>query len=667
MTIPSLHSDFMDKIFAPDSSALTPELLFSRSALNDVFAFYGILTKRGELIELHGRAFERTSVDSSLLIGRKFSETVFWQSSEYTPKSLEIAVADAAQGVKTKSLLDFRISADEKLFVELHLQPSPEFGSERIFFYAYDVTEQEKQIEHYRQRSEQLLFAAESAEIGLWSWNLTNNTVYSTPKCSEIFEIPPFQEIVYQDFIKIIHPDDRARVEEILEFSQAHGTEYDEKFRVVYADGRVEWIEASGKTFLDEAGTPQKMMGVVANVTKQKQFEDDLEKVYDREKKARDEAEDANRSKDFFLAFVSHELRSPLNAILGWSKILLSRKVDDETQKNALETIERSARSQAKLINDLVDSARIASGKLRLEFQPVDLVELLKSVYHSQKPLTDAKHINFTYNSPKSEISIIGDTVRLQQIFNNLISNSIKFTPTGGSISIDVSAAENVAQITIRDDGQGISSESLPRIFRQFSQADDNETVQKQGLGLGLSIVKILVEKHNGTVRAESAGIGQGSSFTVTLPLSVGENLTKSVEAEPQNDKPLENIKVLLVEDDPDSREVLQIFLEQCGARVTGADSAHEAVEKLTEHADILPDIIISDLAMPGEDGYSLISRIRKMPENKGGKVPAIALSAFATGENKRKAFESGFQTYTTKPFDADLLIKEILDLVKPH
>ena len=635
--------------------------------LHKIFAFYGVLNKQGSLVELKGKIFERTNLNPSLLIGQKFSETVFWQSSEFTPKTLEAAIADAANGLTTKSLLDFRLSFEEKLFVELNLNPSNDRAVDEIYFHAYDVTNQERQIEYHRQRSEQLLFAAESAEIGLWSWNLQDNTVYSTPKCNEIFEIPPFQEIQYDNFIEIIHPDDRVRIEAILESSQTKGTEYDEKFRVVYADGTIEWISASGKTFLDETGTPLKMMGVVCNISKQKQFEEDLERVYDRERKARDEAEDANRSKDFFLAFVSHELRSPLNAILGWSKILLSKKVDEETQKNALETIERSARSQSKLINDLVDSARIASGKLRLEFQPLNLYQTLKSVYHSQKPLTDAKNITLTLDAQSEEVPVIGDVTRLQQIFNNLISNSIKFTPSGGSISINLTNTSNMTKVVIKDNGQGINPDSLPFIFRQFSQANDNQSVNKQGLGLGLSIVKVLVEKHNGAVRAESAGIGLGSSFTVSLPIAVGETLQTAAKPAQFDAKPLENITILLVEDDADSREVMQLFLEQCGAQVIGAESAAAAVNLLSALENNLPDIIVSDLAMPGEDGYSLISRLRQSSEKQGGQIPAIALSAFTTGENKRKALECGFQKYTTKPFDPDLLIKEILDLVRPN
>jgi CheY-like chemotaxis protein len=353
---------------------------------------------------------------------------------------------------------------------------------------------------------------------------------------------------------------------------------------------------------------------------------------------------------------------------MGWSKILLTKKVDEETQTNALETIERSARAQAQLINDLVDSARITSGKLRLEFHPANLYEIVKTVYHSQKPTAESKNIDLQFKFDGEEIPVFADAGRLQQVFNNLISNALKFTPAGGEILISAQTVKDWAKITVKDNGRGINPESLPNIFRQFSQGNESGLPDKGGLGLGLSIVKILVEKHNGTVQAESGGIGQGSSFTVSLPLFKANQTTsddRDSEMERGDEKPLRKIKILLVEDDDDSREVLALFLEQCGAEVKTAESTKSAMRLMENSANDLPDVIISDLAMPDEDGYSFISRIRKLPRSNGGNISAIALSAFATNENKQKAFELGFQKYNTKPFEPDLLVQEILSLVK--
>jgi PAS domain S-box-containing protein len=650
--------------YSPGGSKKVSSFFYAEtpSVFENVFAFFGVVNNKGYLIDLRGRIFEQTNLNPELLIGQKFSETVFWQSSEHTAKILEKSIEDAAEGNVSKTLLDFRISSDNKLVVELNLHPSK--NAEEIFFCGYDVSEREREIEYHRQRSEQLLYAAESADIGLWSWDLTDNTVYSTPHCNELFETSAYDSLVYDSFVSVLHPEDRERVEIVLQQSQTDGSEYDEQFRVVYSDGRIEWISARGKTFLDDEGTPQKIMGVVRKITEQKAAEKDLATVYVREKRARDEAEDANRAKDFFLAFVSHELRSPLNAILGWSKILLTKNVDENTQKSALETIERSARAQAQLINDLVDSARITSGKLRLEFHPINLYEVVKAAFHALKPSAENKNIAFEFISAAEEVPIFADAGRLQQVFNNLISNSIKFTPENGKITINLETSGNSAKVVVRDTGQGIKPESLPFIFRQFSQPDEETSHSKGGLGLGLSIVKILVEKHNGTVQAESEGAGQGSTFTVNLPLTEKNEEPVEVESETSqiNERPLKGINILVVEDDEDSREVLTLFLEQSGARVQSAESAKAAMDVLQASPTDFPNVIISDLAMPDEDGYSLISRIRELPH---GDISAIALSAFATKDNKQKAFEVGFQKYNTKPFEPDLLIREILSLVK--
>ena len=409
------------------------------------------------------------------------------------------------------------------------------------------------------------------------------------------------------------------------------------------------------------------MTAVIRKITEQKLADEELVRVYDREKKARDEAEEANRAKDFFLAFVSHELRSPLNAILGWSKILLSRPVDEDTRRSALETIEKSARSQAKLINDLVDSARVASGKISLEYRPTNLHEIVKVSFISQKPAADIRKINLEFNSDTDDVTIFGDANRLQQVFVNLISNSIKFTDEGGNISVNLSKRDDFAEVTVSDNGRGISLDSLPNIFRQFSQVQPTQDLSKGGLGLGLSIVKILVGKHGGTVSATSPGLGHGSTFTVRLPLRTGEaafhDAAESVQ--PNESLALNGLHILVVEDDNDSREVLQLFLEQTGASVESVPSAKDAMSVFERPANSLPDVMISDLAMPEEDGYSLIARIRQLPSEKGGKIPAIALSAFATNESKQRAIECGFDYYSSKPFEPDMLTSDILNVLR--
>lgn len=649
-----------------DNTAFVPNL-FTEEVLENLFAFFGTLSAEGFVLSLKGKVFERTETNPELLIGQRFAETVYWQSSEFTSGILEKAIEEAANGQKSKTLLDFRINAEEKLIIELFLYPLENEKSRKIFFCAQDVTVREKEIEFYKQRAEHLLYAAENADIGLWFWDLVEDKIFSTPKCNELFEVPANEQITLLSIADIVHPEDRERVEAAILESQTYGRDYDSEFRIIHADGSISWITTKGKTYLDGEGKPFSMMGVVRGITEKKTASQELSKIYESEKKARDEAEEANRTKDSFLAIVSHELRSPLNAILGWTKILLTKNVDADTQRNALETIERSARSQAKLIEDLVDSARISSGKLRLEFRPTNLFEVIKNVYNSQKPSAEAKEIALEFSADIDKIYVFGDMVRLQQIFTNIVSNSIKFTPEGGEVAVNVSVADGKATISVKDSGQGISKEALPRIFRQFAQGDEKTSNDRSGLGLGLSISKILIDKHNGTIRAQSEGIGQGSEFTVELPLLVTEDEISAEikKSKPGEEKLLENVKILIVEDDPDSRQVLQLVLEQSGALVESAESAKDALRALDAAKQDLPDVIVSDLAMPVEDGYALINQIRRRAENEGGKIPAIALSAFAAGENKQKAYSCGFQKYHTKPFEPDVLIEDILQVLK--
>ncbi|MGQ0542603.1 MAG: ATP-binding protein [Blastocatellia bacterium] len=637
------------------------------SVFDNVFDLYGILDEKGIVVSLTGKIFRKTTADPKLLVGQRFSETVFWQSSENTPKILDRAIATTKSGEITKLLLDFRISADEKIAVELHIQLLFDEQLEpQLFIAGQEVESRTTRVENYKKESEQLLLAAENAEIGLWSWDFSENRIFSTPRCNELFEIAAYEELTYEGFLKVIHPDDKEVVREFLRKSLVDGTKYEEEFRVVYTNGTTEWVSAEGKTFLDDDNKPQRMMGVVRKTTEQKLAAEELTRVYDREKNARAEAVEANRAKDFFLAFVSHEIRSSLNAIIGWSKILLTKDVDDNTRRSALETIERSARSQTKLINDLVDSARVASGKLRLEYRPTNLADTVRGSFDAQKPAADAANLKYEFIADRPMIPVLGDSGRLHQVFGNLISNALKFTPEGGEVFVRVQTGDEMVTVTVSDNGKGIGPEALPNIFRQFSQGDLDHTNVNLGLGLGLSIVKILVERHGGVVSVQSEGIGKGAVFSVSLPLHTGSGGLPAVERTKAtlSSRPLAGLSIFIVEDNVDSREVLQMFLEKSGASVMSAETAKTAFRILTENRDNLPDLIISDLAMPDEDGYSLIARIRRLPVEEGGIIPAIALSAFANDESRHRAFDAGFQRYATKPFDHGPLVNEILDLV---
>jgi PAS domain S-box-containing protein len=632
----------------------------------ELFDLYGTLDREGRVITVSGRIFELTSTDPELLEGQKFSETVFWQSSRNTPNTLNGAIARAAGGEKADIVIDFRAGVGKKIPLDISVLPYPGSDGNTIFVCGRELSREGENVTQQSLESEQLLNAAENAEIGLWYWDFAADRIHSTRQCNELLGLPPYETLSLENVLGVIHPGDRFRVNGFLDDSRSRGIKYEEEFRVVSPDGDVEWIAAEGKSLLDSNGRPERMMGILRRVTEQKIAADELSRVYDREKKARDEAVEANRAKDWFIAFVSHELRAQLNPILGWSNILLKREVDDKTRHDALETIQKSANVQAKLINDLVDSVRVASGKIRLEYRPTNLVELVRSSVRANKPDAESRSITLEFSTVEDGVTVFGDANRLQQVFGNIISNAIKFTPEGGRVLVDVGRSGSAAKVTITDTGRGISPRALPNIFRQFSQGDFEEGRSSAGgLGLGLSIAKILAERHGGTIEAKSDGVGQGSQFTVTLPLTDAAEvpITKTPARETPL-KPLDGFRIMVVEDDPDSREVLQLFLEQSGAGVNSASNAKAAWDMLVTDGSFKPDLIISDLAMPEEDGYSLMSRIRALPPEAGGRLPSIALSAFTTEESRKKAFDSGFQLYSSKPFDPDQLISQIRQLL---
>lgn len=659
----------MDSKPTPSDSALAFSALGThlQSIFQASFDLYGLLDENGRILAMDGDLFEKAGTKPELLLGQIFTQTVYWQSSEQTAKIFEESIRDCLKGQCDSVKLDFRISSEHQIPIALSLVPiTLEYDRKVIFISGHAPDDEGGRFSQGDQKAEQLLSAAENADIGLWFWDFADDKIYSTPRCNKLFHIPSYQQLTFERFIEVVHPDDQEFVTNFFRTSQKDGRKYEEEFRVRYHDGTVDWIFAEGKSIIGTDGTPQKMMGVVRKITEQKLAAAELARANEGARRARDEAIEANRAKDFFLAFVSHEIRSSLNAIIGWSRILLTKEVDKETRQNALETIERSARSQTKLINDLVDSARVASGKLRLEYRTIDICEVVRGVVEAHRPAAQAAGITYSFTPDIEQLSIVGDSARLQQVFGNLISNSLKFTPAGGTIAVSLRTGAEAVTVDVEDNGAGISADALPGVFRQFSQVESGNFGGNTGLGLGLSIVKILTERHGGHVRVESHGLGKGSKFSVTLPINA--NAAVHQDSSPNvvvaSSKPLEGLKILIVEDNQDSREVLQIFLEKCGAKIQVAESGKVAFRLLSESRGRLPNLLISDLAMPDEDGYSLIARIRQLPETEGGKITAMALSAFANEESRRRAFDAGFQRYATKPFDHDSLISDILKAV---
>ena len=390
-----------------------------------------------------------------------------------------------------------------------------------------------------------------------------------------------------------------------------------------------------------------------------------------REQIARGEAESANRMKDEFLATVSHELRTPLNAIIGWSHMLRGGRLDQETAARAIETIERNAKSQAQLVEDILDVSRVITGKLRLNMGPVDLSLVINTAIDSVQLAADSKGIELEVTLDPSARLIVGDSNRLQQIVWNLLSNAIKFTPSGGRVHVRLERVKSNVQIEICDSGQGIDSELLPYVFDRFRQGDSSSTRRHGGLGLGLAIVRHLVELHGGTVYASSPGEGCGSTFTIQLPLA--PKSPKRQKRRTENFLPIEktnalvtsvpslkDVQVLVVDDDRDTLQFLKVMLEENQADVQTAGSASEALELLEWYE---PDVLVFDLAMPDGDGFSLIRRIRELEAKTGRQAPAVALTAHVRVEDRARALSAGFSMFVPKPVEADELITAIANL----
>jgi signal transduction histidine kinase len=389
------------------------------------------------------------------------------------------------------------------------------------------------------------------------------------------------------------------------------------------------------------------------------------------EQKARAEAEAANHAKDEFLATVSHELRTPLTSILGWTRLLRIREPDPASLARGLETIERNAKSQAKLIEDILDVSRIISGKLRLEVRPTRIVPIIEMAIDAVRPAAEAKAIRINTAFDATVGMLRADPTRLQQVVWNLLSNAVKFTGNGGEIQISLTQAGECAQIIVSDNGCGISEEFLPYVFDRFSQAERHMTRKHGGLGLGLAIVRHLIEMHGGIIQVDSPGEGQGATFTVDLPMmmthaeqaraaALGDDGEPADEQSMEMPPTLRDLRIMLVDDDLDTLQMLTVALEEAGGEVKACSSATEALATL---AGWKADLLVSDIGMPNEDGYSLIRKVRALEPELGGAIPAIALTAFAGVADRSRALSAGFQKHLSKPIEPLDLVRIILRL----
>jgi signal transduction histidine kinase/DNA-binding response OmpR family regulator len=401
-------------------------------------------------------------------------------------------------------------------------------------------------------------------------------------------------------------------------------------------------------------------------VIERQQAEKEKAQLLVREQAARAEAEAANRMKDEFLATLSHELRTPLTAILGWAHLLRSGRLPPDTMGNAVETIERNAKAQSQLIDDLLDVSRIITGKLRIDPRPVEPAGILEAAVNSVRPAAEAKDIALDLEIAHATGLVLGDPGRLQQVAWNLLSNAIKFTSAGGRVGVSLARVNSHVEIVVSDTGQGIGADFLPHVFDRFRQADGTTTRAHGGLGLGLAIVRHLVELHGGTISAASAGDGQGSTFTVQLPLmakvrpSEANGAGEGVASAGSSAGMLSGLRVLVVDDEEDTRDLIMIMLTRCGAEVLTVATAAQALDELERWN---PDVLISDIGMPVEDGYSLIRKVRAQESAQHNRIPAIALTAYASVQDRLRALSAGFQMHVAKPLEPSELIAVVANL----
>ncbi len=434
------------------------------------------------------------------------------------------------------------------------------------------------------------------------------------------------------------------------------------------AKGTLKYWHASVSPIFDADGKPVRLISTSRDITDRREAEKERERLLKNEKAARKDAEIANRLRDEFLATVSHELRAPLNSILGWARLLEKGKLDQMTAEKAYNTIVRNAESQNRLIEDLLDVSRIISGKLRLEVMTVKPINIVESALETVRPAADAKGIKVEIKGEAGISHISGDPNRLQQVIWNLLSNAIKFTPPEGVVRLEIEREEDFVEIRVRDTGVGIKEEFLPHVFDRFRQADASSIRKFGGLGLGLAIVRHITEMHGGTVYAYSEGENKGSTFVMRLPLIVQSDeeneameLRRNAQTlETESELSLVGMLILVVDDEEDTRQLLVQSLTFYGATVTTASSASEAFAELQ---DKNPDVMVSDIGMPDEDGYSLIRRIRALPDKQHRDIPAIALTAFTRAQDRMRALTSGYQNHVAKPVEPDELATVIASL----
>jgi PAS domain S-box-containing protein len=643
-----------------------------RRVLDTLFAFVGVMTPDGTLIEANRAPLEAGGLTPADVIGRKFWDCPWWTHDAQVRERCREACELAARGEASRFDVVVRMKGDSRMTIDFTIAPMRDDAGRitHLVPSGVDIEERKRAEAALQERNALLQALTQDTDDLIWAKDRSGRLTLANPAVSRLF--PQHAQVVGLTTEALIGDPAQAAIviandARIMTSGRAEMVE-----ETVGAPG-VERVFLSSKAPLRNAeGEVVGISGVSRDITARKRLEAERDALLAAERAARAEAERANQLKDEFLATVSHELRTPLNAMLGWTQVLARRQQDPALVREGLAVIERNARAQAQLIEDLLDMGRIMSGKLRLDVQTVDLHDVISRALETIRPVADAKSIRVSSNLDARVGAMRGDPDRLQQVVWNLLSNAVKFTPRGGWVALElVRRSEDVA-LSIQDSGQGIASELLPHVFDRFRQGDGTSSRRQGGLGLGLSIVRQLVELHGGTVRAESAGAGQGAKFIVELPLSepdadmhfapLGGIGATDPLAGGRATNALAGVSVLAVDDEADSLQMLARVLSDAGARVLVARSAAEALVLLERER---PDVLVSDIGMPEVDGYELIRRVRALAPSQGGDVPATAVTAYARPGDQARALAAGYQAHLAKPVRALELIALIEALVK--
>jgi PAS domain S-box-containing protein len=645
-------------------AALRQSEAFNRQILESSEDCIKVLNLEGSLLYMNPGGQKLLGAnDITPLLGHSWVQ--FWQEADQ-PAALEALNQAKAGGVGSFQGYCPTLKGEPKYW---DVQMTPIRGAhgqvEKLLCISRDITDRKQAEAALRQSEERYRYLAESIPQLVWTAN-TEGVLIDINQRWANFTGLTLAQAQTGGWQAVVHPEDIFILSQKWAIAQQHGSYYQAEGRMRRADGVYRWHLHQAVPLKNQQGQVIKWFGTATDIEDQKQIEQQRLHLLEQEQAAREQAEAANRIKDEFLAVLSHELRSPLNPILGWTKLLQSRPFDQASAKRALETIERNAKLQTQLIDDLLDISRILRGKMVLNVCLLNLVEVIDAALETVRLSAESKGIKIQKILVGDIGLISGDSSRLQQIVWNLLSNAVKFTNSGGTIEIRLQQLGNHARIQVKDTGIGITPEFLPYVFEYFRQEDSTTTRKFGGLGLGLAIVRYFTELHGGTVKAESPGEGLGATFTVSLPISKNQQPENTDGAVSTNDVaeafPLANVRILMVDDEVDMRELMLTILEQTGAEVRLAASAIEALQAL----DVFkPDVLISDIGMPEMDGYQLMRQIRSLPPENSGQIPAVALTAYAGEINQKQALAAGFDKHIAKPVDPAQLVATIIAIVK--